>query len=67
MVGDGFGGRLWYKPQNYTVGSYSAYTVCGDSFQLYGWGANHSGQLGDGTHNSTTSPVKAVGMSNVKF
>ena len=67
MVGDGFGGRLWYKPQNYTVGSYSAYTVCGDSFQLYGWGANHSGQLGDGTHNSTTSPVKAVGMTNVKF
>ncbi len=67
MVGDGFGGRLWYKPQNYTVGSYSAYTVCGDSHQLYGWGANHSGQLGDGTNNSTTSPVKALGMTNVKF
>ena len=67
MVGDGFGGRLWYKPQNYTVGSYSAYTVCGDSFQLYGWGSNGTGQLGDGTRNSTSSPVKALGMTNVKF
>jgi hypothetical protein len=35
MVGDGFGGRLWYKPYNYTTGSYSAYTICGEEKQLY--------------------------------
>lgn len=67
MVGDGFGGRLWYKPYNYTVGSYSAYTVCGDSDQLYGWGANHHGELGDGTKVSTNFPVKALGMTNVRY
>ena len=53
MVGDGFGGRLWYNPTNYTVGSYSAYSLCadicsgGDSW-LYGWGANNTNQLGLG-------------------
>jgi alpha-tubulin suppressor-like RCC1 family protein len=67
MIGDGYGGRLWYKPYNYTVGSYSAYTVCGDSAQLYGWGNNTKGQLGDGTKNSTTSPVKAEGMTDVRY
>jgi gliding motility-associated-like protein len=67
MVGDGFGGRKWYKPYNYTVGSYSAYTVCGDSNQLYGWGANHKGELGDGTKVHTNFPVKALGMTNVKY
>ncbi len=67
MQGDGFGGRLWYKSYNYTVGSYSAYTVCGDSAQLYGWGSNTNGQLGDGTSNSTTNPVKSLGMINVRY
>jgi len=67
MVGDGFGGRKWYKPYNYTVGSYSAYTVCGDSNQLYGWGANHHYELGDGSKVNTNSPVKALGMTNVRY
>jgi gliding motility-associated-like protein len=67
MVGDGFGGRLWYKPYNYTVGSYSAYTVCGDSDQLYGWGVNYHSELGDGTKVSTNFPVKALGMTNVRY
>jgi hypothetical protein len=53
MVGDGFGGRLWYNPTNYTVGSYSAYSLCYDicgtgETQLYGWGANGYNQLGLG-------------------
>lgn len=52
MVGDGFGGRLWYQPTNYTVGSYSAYSLCYDcasgESQLYGWGDNSYNQLGLG-------------------
>ena len=71
MVGDGFGGRLWYKPSNYTVGSYSAYTICGDSCgannQLYGWGGNGFGQLGNGSNISTTAPVAVIGMTNVRY
>ncbi len=71
MVGDGFGGRLWYKPFNYTVGSYSAYTICGDSCgannQLYGWGANQYGQLGTGDTIGTISPRPVIGMTNVRY
>ena len=67
MIGDGFGGRLWYNPYNYTVGSYSAYTICGDSDQLYGWGSNTLGQLGTGNRVSSSLPLKAVGMTNVLF
>ncbi len=53
MVGDGFGGRLWYNPTNYTVGSYSAYSICQDicgtgETQLYGWGDNQMNQIGLG-------------------
>lgn len=67
MVGDGFGGRGWYKPHNYQVGAYSAYTVCGDSNQLYAWGDNLEGELGNGTYIPSDTPVKVLGMSNVKF
>lgn len=67
LTGDGFGGRGWYVPHNYSVGSYSGYTVCGANKQLYGWGGNFYGQLGDGTQISTTAPVAATGMTNVKF
>ena len=71
MVGDGFGGRLWYKPSNYTVGSYSAYTICGDSCgannQLYGWGGNQYGQLGTGDTIGTISPRPVIGMTNVRY
>ena len=63
MTGDGFGGRVWYVPHNYQVGAYSAYTVCGDSNQLYGWGSNIHGELGNGTHSSTTAPVPVLGMT----
>lgn len=68
MVGDGFGGRSWYVPHNYQVGSYSAYTVCGADSQLYGWGNNSQGELGNGSSSvSTVAPVTVTGMNNVKF
>ncbi|MBL7765580.1 MAG: gliding motility-associated C-terminal domain-containing protein [Chitinophagaceae bacterium] len=67
MVGDGFGGRLWYKPYNYTVGSYSAYTICGEDKQLYAWGANNFGQLGNGSFISVEKPTQVSNMSHVKY
>jgi alpha-tubulin suppressor-like RCC1 family protein len=67
MTGDGFGGRGWYKPHNYSVGAYSGFTVCGDSNQLYAWGGNIWGELGNGTFVSSTTPVAVIGMNKVKF
>ena len=60
MVGDGFGGRGWYVPHNYQVGAYAGYTVCGDSNQLYAWGGNYSGELGDGTNISSAIPRSGI-------
>lgn len=71
MVGDGFGGRSWYKPTNYSVGSYSAFTVCdrNSSNQLLGWGANGFGELGvDNTSIfSSTMPLEVPNMTDVKY
>jgi len=73
MVGDGFGGRLWYSPTNYTVGSYSAYSVCYEQCedspnQLYGWGNNGSNQLGLGfSIGGVNIPTPIPNMTNVKF
>lgn len=66
MVGDGFGGRSWYIPYNYNVGSYHANTVCGSNNQLYSWGGNNTGQQAN-FGNSTTAPIAIPGMTNVKF
>lgn len=73
MVGDGFGGRLWYNPTNYTVGSYSAYSLCYDicgtgETQLYGWGDNNTNQLGLGISvwgDSIPRPIP--NMNNVTY
>lgn len=67
VVGDGFGGRLWYKPSNYGTGAYSGFTVCGTDSQLYAWGDNMWGALGDGTSLNSALPVKSAGMTKVKF
>jgi alpha-tubulin suppressor-like RCC1 family protein len=67
LVGDGFGGRKWYKPYNYTVGSYSAYAICGAAKQLYAWGGNGYGQLGDSSNTRRPKPVKVKNMDHVKY
>ena len=74
MVGDGFGGRLWYRPTNYTAGSYSAFSLCysdpcdSSSNQLYGWGSDYQGELGNGPNaNCSSVPVAIPGMSNVRY
>ncbi|MFO0478648.1 MAG: gliding motility-associated C-terminal domain-containing protein [Bacteroidota bacterium] len=74
MVGDGFGGRLWYKPTNYTVGSYAAYSICyagncqNGINQLYGWGNNFYGELGISTTiQGVTTPTPIPNMSDVKY
>ncbi len=36
IVGDGFGGRLWYQPTNVSAAPYGAFTTCNG--ELYGWG-----------------------------
>ncbi|NUM51140.1 MAG: hypothetical protein HUU48_08485 [Flavobacteriales bacterium] len=74
LVGDGFGGRLWYKPSNYTVGSYSAYSICYTGLcsdgpnELRGWGNNGTNQLGLGNLVSgTNTPIAIPNMDNVYY
>ncbi len=72
MVGDGFGGRLWYQPYGYGLGSHSAFAICGDAQQLYSWGSNIDEQLGNSDQTGTPScgrrqPMKVNGMSNVIY
>jgi gliding motility-associated-like protein len=74
MIGDGFGGRLWYRPTNYGVGSYTAFSLCytdpcdTSSTQLYGWGADNNGELGNGPNIECSDvPVPIPGMSNVRY
>lgn len=69
MVGDGFGGRLWYSPTNYTTGSYSGYSIChDDSSQLYGWGSNFTNQLGLGIGIlGVNVPTAIPNMTNTKY
>ena len=67
LTGDGFGGRSWYVAHNYLTGSYAAFAVCGTDKQLYGWGDNLFGELGNGTTISTNIPIAVTGMNHVKF
>jgi gliding motility-associated-like protein len=75
LVGDGFGGRLWYKPTNYGVGSYSGYSICYNdpcnigANQLYGWGDNGTEQLGCDKYITPLSntPIPIPGMTDVKY
>lgn len=71
IIGDGFGGRLWYKPTNYSVGSYSGFTVCDKEHdnQLIGWGSNAYGELGVSSAilYGSNVPVEVPNIYNVKY
>jgi len=68
MVGDGFGGRLWYQPYNYLAGGYSAFTICEDSSKLFGWGNNIAGELGVGYFPfGTIIPFHGNNLNNIRF
>jgi gliding motility-associated-like protein len=74
MVGDGFGGRLWYRPTNYGVGAYSAFSVCYDdpcdsaTAQLYGWGYDQHGELGNGPDTIPSDvPMAIPSMNDVRY
>jgi len=67
MVGDGFGGRLWYKPHNFNAASYAGFALCGDDNQLYAWGYNKGGVFGSNTVDSSWTPIKIPGMTDVEY
>jgi alpha-tubulin suppressor-like RCC1 family protein len=69
IVGDGFGGRLWYEPTNYSVGSYSGFTVCDkeQDNQLIGWGSNSYGELGSSPTPGSDIPIEIPNMHHVKY
>ncbi len=74
MIGDGFGGRLWYRPTNYMAGSYTAFSLCYDnpcdssSNQLFGWGYDGGGELGNGPGLvCSNTPVAVPNMNDVRY
>ena len=67
FTGDNFGGRLWYQPTNYSVGSYSAHAVCGNNFQLYSWGTNEHGELGIQGTLGASEPILIPGMDQIYY
>lgn len=68
MVGDGFGGRLWYQPYNYLAGGYSAFSICEDSSKLFGWGNNIAGELGISyIPDGTSTPLHGNDLTNIRY
>ena len=67
MTGDGFGGRSWYKPYNYQVGSYYASTVCLPDSQLYVWGGNNTHVFANITMTGSDTGIAVPGMNHIKF
>ena len=53
------------KPKQIASGSYHTLAI-GDDGNLYTWGENYRGQLGDGTNNSNPTPKKITLASGVK-
>jgi len=67
IVGDGFGGRLWYKPTNLSSYSYGGFMICGTERKLYGWGYSMTGLIKRGWRSVITSPTWTYNLSEVKY
>jgi len=67
IVGDSFGGRLWYKPTNISSYSYGGFMICGTERKLYGWGYSMTGLIKRGWRSVITSPTWAYSLSEVKY
>lgn len=49
-----------------SLGSYHACALAAESDEVWCWGDNSGGQLGTGTFNRTTIPVKVMNLLNIK-
>jgi gliding motility-associated-like protein len=70
LIGDGFGGRLWYNPTKFGIGSYTAFYKCEgeEKNQLNGWGFNYHNQFGTGNIvQSSVVPIEIPNMDNVEY
>jgi len=65
IVGDGFGGRLWYKPTNVSCAPYGAFTTCNG--EMFGWGikSNTYGLIGN--YLNYFQPRKVQRIGKVKY
>lgn len=76
IIGDGFGGRSWYKPSNFRAYSYGGFSICGEDRKLYGWGYYGTGVVDKsptGKRGKTYggwikyTPIHSHNLSNVKY
>lgn len=66
LISGGFGGRLWYNPVPMSAGSASAFAICGDSSELFGWGSDPNGSIGNSLKGSRY-PTRIDSLKHVRF
>ena len=65
IVGDGFGGRLWYKPTNVSCAPYGAFTTCNG--EMFGWGIKSYTYSLIGNYSNYFQPRKVRNIGKVKY
>jgi gliding motility-associated-like protein len=65
IVGDGFGGRLWYKPTNVSCAPYGAFTTCNG--EMFGWGIKYNTYKLVGDYVNYFQPRKVQNIGKVKY
>lgn len=65
IVGDGFGGRLWYKPTNVSCAPYGAFTTCNG--EMFGWGIKSNTYSLIGYYYTYFQPRKVLRIGKVKY